>query len=243
MQVRTGTRNPSTFRLLLSPQGEGGDTTPSVPDPDPAKAPTADQARKLIDKYGGGEFAVMRLMEEKFQARERIRELEGKLPPAGSLVLSADEAKDWTDYRGLGSVSDIRKVKKDAETASAEVARRTREDHLSSVADAMKIPAENRKAFLKLAVDGEHVIKDEQDDKKQPVKRVYVKVKDGETEKEMPADEAYAEYLPLLRPAATNTQTTTQRSGPPQRPGGRQVPETPNRVVTENAPKSPLCVL
>jgi hypothetical protein len=91
--------------------------TPTPPAPTPTPAPTPAPAPPVpqppIDPEKGFEKALARhqgdsqklsrrLYMDSYKDRERIRELEGKVPPEGSVVLTGDELKAFQDLKKLG---------------------------------------------------------------------------------------------------------------------------------------------
>lgn len=237
--MRLSTRNPQLIRLLLSPQGEGGDATPSVPETPEAKAPTAEQAQKLIHKYGSDVNAVMQLMQENFKHRSKVDELEAQLPAPGSLVLTADQAREWEGYRSVGTVSDVRKYRTDSETFAQKTLREEQDARLIAAADAAGIPESHRKIFLKLADrDAEYIVKEEKGKDGEVSRKVFVKKGDAE----QPFEEHHRDELPALAPEAREASKERPR-GTPIRPssGGsaeRRVPSTSQEATkVEAAPK------
>lgn len=213
-------------RVLLDPRAESGGTeTSTVPDTE-ARAPTVEQAEKLIDKHGSPAAAMMVVLTDAYNARERARQAEARIPGAGCVVLTKEQAAQWSEYQAIGPPDTCRKFKRDAEEFGGKLKQIEKEQGLDSIAEAAGIPEATRKVFRKVALpDAEHIVKEVAGDKEgEKVKRVFVKVKDGEAEKEIAFDDAYADFLPALRPAQGTQQSTQQGQA-----GPRGTPSRPNR--------------
>lgn len=75
-------------------QGSGGPASPA-PQPEPAPQPQQGYQR-LLERNGNDAGAVATLLyQENYQHRQRIRELEGRLPKEGAVILSGDDAARW----------------------------------------------------------------------------------------------------------------------------------------------------
>jgi hypothetical protein len=68
--------------------------------------PTADPAaafQRLLEQNKNDGIAVAsKLFDENFRYRGEVRDLKKKVPVEGSVVLSADEAKEWEAFKALG---------------------------------------------------------------------------------------------------------------------------------------------
>jgi hypothetical protein len=95
------------YRLLLDPKGGEGNGDGSSSGEAPAKPDLTSQAQNLIAKHGGDVGAVVHLMHENYREREEARSLKKLVPPPGSRVLTADEAKAWDAYLKFGQPADI----------------------------------------------------------------------------------------------------------------------------------------
>lgn len=58
--------------------------------------------QNLINRHGGADRTAELLFGENREYRARIRELEGQLPAAGTVVLTAEQAQAWQAYQQLG---------------------------------------------------------------------------------------------------------------------------------------------
>lgn len=79
--------------------------------------PVGEVVRSLIGRHGSAETALGVLAGENRDYRKRhrkdeatIAELRGKLPKEGGVVLTPEQAKDWTAYQALGKPDDISKT-------------------------------------------------------------------------------------------------------------------------------------
>lgn len=93
-------------RLLLDPTptdgGNGGGIAPP-PTVDPAKAYEA-----LLAKHNNDAGALAsKLFDENYHLRSKNREIEGKLPTSGAIVLTPEQAKAWTSYQKLGDPKEV----------------------------------------------------------------------------------------------------------------------------------------
>lgn len=93
-------------RLLFHPaSNDGGDGTGgnNTPPPDPTKAYEA-----LLAKHNNDAGALAsKLFDENFQLRQSRRDLEARVPAAGTVVLTVDQAKAWNAYQKLGDHKEI----------------------------------------------------------------------------------------------------------------------------------------
>lgn len=69
---------------------------------DGGESQLARSLQNLINRHGGADRTAELLFGENREYRARIRELEGQLPAAGTLVLTADQAQAWQAYQQLG---------------------------------------------------------------------------------------------------------------------------------------------
>lgn len=82
-----------------------------MPD-EPTPPNPAEAFQKLLDRKNNDANAVaLQLFGENFDLREKLRESKTKIPVDGSVVLTADEAKQWKAYVDLGvEPKDIKKA-------------------------------------------------------------------------------------------------------------------------------------
>ena len=171
-----------------------------------------------LKKYDGDalQFATV-LFDENFRQRNRIRDLEAKVPGEDSAVLKKEDADRLAAFDALGLKPEDAKKKIDG-LAEVEKERDTlrRETSLRAVADA-GYSFDALRDFDALEPGLEYVVKDEKKDGKD-VKAVYVKVEG----KERPLDEYAAEKRPaqakILRAEGGQQQG---RQWPSQDAGGK----------------------
>lgn len=64
---------------------------------------------RLLERNGGNANNVaMLLFTENKELRDQKRQLEGKVPTVGAIVLSGDEAKTWAAYQALGAPEQVK---------------------------------------------------------------------------------------------------------------------------------------
>lgn len=119
--------------------GDGtGNPDPNAPAPTPpAQTSNPRQGFEgLVQRQGGVDAAAFLLYQENHgyreklrQAEQQLRDLQGKLPGEGTVILDADKAKAWEAYQALGAPDEVKKVR-DEYTALR------REAHFRTVAEA-----------------------------------------------------------------------------------------------------------
>jgi hypothetical protein len=113
---------------------------PATPPPAPPTPPAPDPAegyKKLLEKHNNDAAIVAgKLYDENHSYRQTIRELKGKVPADGSMVLSADQAKVWTAYLELGKPEEIATLKHEHGQYATERQAADREKFHGEVADA-----------------------------------------------------------------------------------------------------------
>ncbi len=106
-------------------QGPDAGTQPTPPAPTPDVGASF---QRLLDRSDDAVALARQLFDERYQDREQRRqlqaqldELKAKVPTAGQVVLSAEEAQLLADYRGLGEVEGLRTLQTQAATAQREL--------------------------------------------------------------------------------------------------------------------------
>ena len=129
-------------------QGPDAGTQPTPPAPTPDVGASF---QRLLDRSDDAVALARQLFEERYQDREQRRQLQAqldalapKVPTAGQVVLSAEEAQLLEAYRGLGEVEGLRTLQTQAATAQRELSVR-------KAAEAVKW---NVAALNKLAPEG-----------------------------------------------------------------------------------------
>lgn len=164
--------------------------------------PTQAFNSRLTKMNGDAMALATQLFDENFRLREQKRtlvteadELKKKLPADGSVVLSADKAKDYEAYQSLGKADEL-KTRLDAHTTlETEVASLKKKEVLRSVAElhGFKVSVlEDRDT----AAGGLEYVK-KQDAQKREV--YYVKEGDKETPVNEFAETNWADYMPSLK--------------------------------------------
>lgn len=172
--------------------GGGGGATTKVDWPDEV----VQGFKNLISKEGGEKDAAMKLFEENYEHRKRIRELEGKLE--GSNSLSDEEYEQFKAYQELGE--DPEKLKErleNAEESQQELSKLKRE---KSNRDVAEVQGWNPKVLDRLAdEDAEFEIKTRKNDDDEDEKYAVIKTEDGEKDLSEYAKENWEDVLPALK--------------------------------------------
>lgn len=223
---------PSILRTLLSPEaGEGNGTTTDKdkappPPPDP-RAGFERMAEKYKDDLRGLAEALYR---DNYDARERARKLEERLPRDGSVVLSPEEAKLWSAYRDAGKPDDLKRIVREHQELSSKVKAQERREDVRKVAGLAGV---NPTVLERLAPDDlDFIPKDEADPKDPKSTRKVVYVKDGDAEPvslDRYIDEHWADFKSSLRPAAAHPR------GTPAPDAALRPPPEPGRAVEDPA--------
>ncbi len=174
-------------------------TPPATPPPGPEAGVQA-----LIQRHNNDLTAVINhLFNDNYQLRdknrglkEQVKQLEGKVPAEGAVILGAAEAKLLAAYQALGAPDDLKRFQGELQTAQTELAALKRESLLETAATAHGYKASVLKALVKEAqVEMREVEKDGQ---KKPA--AFVTGSDGQA---LNLDEYvsrnFADFLPALR--------------------------------------------
>lgn len=176
--------------------------------------------QRLLDKKGADQ-ATADLLKDNFKQREEIRErdarikdLEGKVPGEGAVVLTAEQAKDWEAYQALGKPDAVKATVDKVATLETDIAKRDREKTQKEAADAAgfkpsvlaKLPGADELTY--------ETREEEVDGEKRPV--AYVTPKgDGAKPQKLTeyADENWKELLPALAVEAEQPTRNSSSSG------------------------------
>jgi hypothetical protein len=179
----------------------------------PPPAPDLTKAvEDLLKQHGDAAGAVRALLSERDAQAARARELETRLPAAGSVVLAGDDAAAWASYRQFGQPDEIKAglADRDKYRGEAEGYRKA-----ESIRSAAELTGFRPSVLAKLAADLALVVKDETGKDGKPAKVVHVQ---GEGDQSTPltayAEREWADFLPSLRAEAGRTP-----AGPAPRPG------------------------
>lgn len=238
-------RNWTNARLLMSPDGDGSGGGDGGNDGLPEAVTKAFE--KLLERKGGDASAVaMMLFTENKQYRDTINELRGKVPSEGAAVLSADEAKDWQEYRALGNVADIKQGLEQRTQLQAQVEESQRESTLRTVAETVGYKPTVLMQLDRMAKAQGKELAFEMRDVQLDGKTVRTPfVKDGEQEQSLSdyATTQWADFLPALT-AQSGNPLGTQGGGsngtrfPAQATGGNTPPPNTKDVATSTLNKA-----
>lgn len=200
-----------------NPAGGTGQGAGQGQDPAPGNDPAAG-LRSALQRHQNDAMALAaQLYSENFQLRERNRQLNAQAPAEGSVVLSREQAAQWTAYQQLGAPDALQTSLQGAQQATARLAQLERTTLIRSVADAARWDAE---VLAQLPGAGEltfEVREIEADGKKRPA--AFVTPKDGQaTPIETYAQQHWAKFLPALAqssaaPAPQGTNWPPQQGG------------------------------
>jgi hypothetical protein len=240
------------WRILLEPQGgEGGTPEPKVE----AKAPDLSRAAEgLVAKHGSHDAALLVLLGETHGYRDKLRDVQAKLPPEGAVVLTGDDAKHWGHYKALGAPGDVKKALDEGTTAKGEVGAYRKKDLTATAAKLTRIDGGtlDPEVLGTLAEKLDLVIDDLKDDKGNlvgedgkplakdgvPVRAAFVK---GEGDKltglAAYARANWAKFLPSLKVAQGSATTKVTPTGPGTgRPGVGARPTVATRPAATGGP-------
>lgn len=188
--------------------------------------PTQAFQSRLAKMNGDAMAFATTLFDENFQHRQKIRELEGKVPADGSVVLSKADATRWEEFKALGKKPDeLKQALKSSEDLTGEIATLKRKDVLRDVAEVGFADSKLKLSVLE-DLDGkaegiEYKIKEEKDKAGNTRKVVYVVSEGKESPLETFAAEKWADYVPALKLEQGQTTTKTGMTGDPA-PRGNQ---------------------
>lgn len=204
---------------LPKPHGDGDDD-----DDDPGRGIEA-----LLAKADKAETVARTLYQENFQLRQQrrdlrteVKDLKGKLPADGTLVLSKEEAEAWEAYKKLGKPGDIEKSIEEGKKATEGLAQR---DRAEQVANAAKAVGYNPEALTQLfgmhtglELSSRTVKVGDKD-----TTAWYVKDAQGqETELATYAQANWGTFMPSLQAQGGGQQQGGQQQGGQQQQGGGQ---------------------
>jgi hypothetical protein len=102
--------------------------------------PPADDRQNLqglLQRHNNDAMAVVAtLLSENHSLRDERRTLRGQLPAQGAVVLSPEQAQQWTAYQGLGALDALQQQLQQAQTAQSELSGLRRESLLGRVQEA-----------------------------------------------------------------------------------------------------------
>jgi hypothetical protein len=228
--------------LVLNQQGEGGTNQggsqghPPQPQPSQGGGPQTppqgggqdwQQAlNNLIQRQGGVDSTAALLFQENREHRQRIRELEQRLPGEGAVVLTGDQAQAWQTYSQLGNPAEVQQRLTAAEQAQQELAGLRRAEQVRSVAEA----AGYKPNVLQRLAEGLTLDLREQQVEGQTARVPVVVTGEGQQQQATPlaeyAQQHWADFLPALQaqggPQPGPAQGGQGTTYPRQQGGGQQ---------------------
>jgi len=225
------------FRLLRNAEGaEGGEGGVAETKPVVVAAKVEDRApdlakavEGLVARHGDPTAALRVLMGENYTLRDQARDLKGKLPAEGSVVLAGDDARHWGDYRKLGAPADLRRAIDAGKQFEAEAGGYRKAELIGRAAEVTAIDgARIRPAVLGRLAEGLDIeVRDELNKEGKPVlkdgKPVRQAVVKGEGDKVTPladyAKQHWGDFLPALKAEAD-----ARRPGTPNTHQVRPIP-------------------
>jgi hypothetical protein len=208
------------FRLLLDPQGGDGNGAPT-----PAPVDLAAMLKNLLnEKHGGDPTALARdllaknqeLEKDNRRYRAKIKDLGGKQPEEGGLVLSKDDAAKWPLYLALGEPDAL---KASLDSGSAAVAKLEGIGRAETFRKAALLGGYNPDVFADLADAKGLQIEFKQETR--DGKAVEVALVRGEGDSRTPLGEfvesSFSHYLPALKQGQKPALRDRSQDGTPSR--------------------------
>lgn len=201
-----------------NPGGGGGN-----PAPDPSAA-----FQRLLEKNNNdGVRLAASLFDDNYRQREQIRQLTAKMPE-GSVVLTGDDAKDWTAFKALNvEMKDVKAAIKDApdlRKQNKELAAMEQYRELAEIGlDGKKLKVSVLKDLLNKYPDATFRFATEKaQDGKTDVRKAYIKSAADGTETDFATFSAQnlTDYLPSLKVDAGAEQPLPNGAGPDPAPDG-----------------------
>lgn len=199
---------------------------PAVPPPTPPADPAAgvqaliarhnNDLMRVIDHLYGDNFS---LREKNRTLKEQVKDLEGKTPKDGTVILSKAEADLLESYKALGEPDTLKTALSERDQVKGELGTLRKESVLRDVAEAagFKLPV-----LKTLAGDLDFEIKEVEKDGKK-VRTPFVKNGDSEKPLSDYAKEQWTDFLPALQAQPgqpAGTPYPTQSAGGPTPPPG-----------------------
>lgn len=243
-------RNWINARLLMSPDGDGsgGDNSGGNNSNENLPDAVAKAFEKLLERKGGDASAVaMMLFNENKAYRDTINELRGKVPAEGAVILGGDEAKDWQEYRTLGSAADVKQGLEQRAQLQAQVEASQRESTLRTVAETAGYKPTVLMQLDQMAKAQGKALAFEVREVQQEGKTARVPfVKDGESEQSLSdyATAQWGDFLPALtansqgQGGGSNGAGTQGVRFPAQGTGGNNPPPNTKDVATATLNKA-----
>lgn len=175
--------------------------------------------KSLVSKQGGESDAALKLYEENYEHRKRIRELEKEIEDANSL--SDEDAELFKKYKELGDDPEkLKETLENAEESQKELSQLKREKSNSEVAEVL---GWNPKVLNRLSDENaEYEVKTRKNDEGEDEKYVVLKTDDGEKDLKEYAKDNWSEMIPALEVNSDNNQQSTEsgKNFTKQKPSG-----------------------
>jgi hypothetical protein len=199
-------------RILLDPQGGEGNGGNNQGNGQVVKADLSTVANGLLQKQGGDPIRVInKLLKENYGYRDELRDIKGKLPGEGAVVLSGDDAKLWDSYKTLGP--DPKAIKSALDAGTEATTRLGEIERDSAYSKAAKASSYNEPLFKRLAAQDKLSVAVEEVVEQGTGKKVdRAFVLDEKGAKTPLSDYAKAKWGDLL-PALGGSQATPKRVG------------------------------
>lgn len=224
--------------MLFSPADDGAGGGGGSEDPPRRQDPAV-----ISSRYGGDvtRMAIQIDDTERDNARYRQKNrdltsenerLKGLVPKEGTVVLTAEEAKDLEEYKKLGKPAELQTLKTNNETYEVERAKNKRQDMLREVSKAVTPGIKyNEKILFDLDSRLTEAVYEKRE--VEGVPQYFIKYKEGQGEgatlKEEPVHTFFNNKFPEYMSALVSTQDT-QSTGvlyPEQLPTDRSAPKIP----------------
>lgn len=151
----------------------------------------------LLARHQGDAMAVVAtLLSENHGLRDERRTLRGQIPAQGAVVLTPEQAQQWTAYQGLGDLAALQQQIQQSQTAQSELAGLRREKLIGDVA-AIGDGTQPYKASVLNQLPGADKL-DFQIREADGKKSVVVKVGDKETPLADYVKTTWADFMPAL---------------------------------------------
>jgi hypothetical protein len=201
--------------LELSAADGGGNDSGGGDDKD-LPANVVRSFERLLERNGNNANAVAQLLfNENRDLRDAKRQIEGKLPAEGSLILSGADAQTWTAYTALGKPDELKTHLEERTQLQGKLSSMERETTLRSVAETVGYKASVLANLDRMAkAEGKVLafeVRDTTVDGK-PAKVAYVKDGDKDFPLTEYAAQQWSDFLPSLTVQGTTT-AQTQAAG------------------------------
>lgn len=167
---------------------------------------------RLLERHGNSATTVAQLLfTENKELRDKVRQIEGKVPADGAVVLTGADVAAWDAYKALGKPDDIKQGLDERTQLQGQLSGAQRAETLRTVAEAVGYkPAVLSNLDRMAKAEGKELafsVRDEQRDGK-AVKVAYVKDGDKETPITDYAQSNWADFLPALSAQGAQQQGT-----------------------------------